>query len=248
MIVRPFTRCCTITPRRISIRQLTSKFYDNDKYCGLKTPYGWFAIPRNLYARQWTESSIQTLISQTYGDSVDSVPSKDIQKIIDDWASSTTLKQKPPAEKYVDVEAAKVEHKINEDIKELRNEKVRARYSKNKITDMAQFKKDKQIVFKHIFETGEIPPNFDPLMINLYNARNHFCNKFHNQPGFSLKQWADVDTTEREKLRIDFIDLLKQGQMYKKGKLVPLKGNFHASSMKLKAKSKAEKGSMETME
>lgn len=242
MIVTPLTRRFSITSRLlVSIRRLNTKVYDNDKFCGLKLPYGWFAVPRNLYARDWTESSVINLISKKYPDSVESVPPQDIQQVIDEWSASVTAKQRPPVEKYVDSEAAKVEHRINEDIKELRNEKVRARYSKTRITNMAQFKEEKQQVFQHIFETGEIPSNFDPLMINLYNARNHFCNKLHDQPGFSMKQWAEVDATEREKLRIEFIDLLQRGEMYKKGKIVPLKGNFHALSMKLKSKAKKKK-------
>ena len=163
-------------------------------FIGLNTKFGWVAIPKSIYRDNITIPQLEAAVT----------PTTNIHKVITNYISQTEpiTTTKPKRNKKDSLEPQ---------------------------THSTTKKEAKQKYYRHIIDHNSVPPDFDFGTINLTHAWAHFLAK-HHDPSLSISEmrqqlsqkWNQLSAKEKSRYKEDYIEQLKGGLVYEKGKLVPL--------------------------
>lgn len=215
---------------------------DPNTFFGVHTDYGWFTIPRNTYATDWTIPQLHESIKEKYPDIDKKVPShNEIQQVIDAWSQTCKPSSRPKPTKISRLDQQKLDSLLlyKQQTKALERskakkdrQKVKESKKTEKLAKKEQKIKEKAEYYQYILKYGKIPDTFDFSKIPYTSAWNHYAAKYYNDDtGADTKEkranvsatWQALSMEEKEVVRQEYISLLKEGQAYERGKLVPLK-------------------------
>lgn len=211
---------------------------------GIHTKYGWFAIPSNYYAADWTLPQIYQELREKYPNLDETIPRlEEIQKVIDDWVTKTPSKLRPKNTKL-----SKKDIQIERDLQLFRfqlrdieissySKKHANKDAKNQVSPIEAVKRkrqptNKKQLYEYIGTHGKVPDDFNFNTINMLNTWNHFFAKTYfvddpaNTKSRAGKIWESMSRKEKELVKEEYILLMKQGKCYEKGKLVDLKTKY----------------------
>ncbi|EGV64484.1 hypothetical protein CANTEDRAFT_92714 [Yamadazyma tenuis ATCC 10573] len=221
----------------------TDTTMDPNAFYGLPTNYGWFYIPKKLYATDWTLPAVNEKIKQVYPDIESNAPSfQDIQDVIDDWCIEAKMATKPKPTKITKADKEELKHFMlyKSQLKPLMREQNRSKKRLAKEQDMmlrksqkVQRAKERENAIEYVAKHGKFPEDYDFSQIKLTHAWNHYSAKFYKEAGASGQtkqnlsvQWKEMSKEKKEEYREEYIQHLKEGILYQRGELVPIKEKF----------------------
>ncbi|RLV83148.1 hypothetical protein JA9_003054 [Meyerozyma sp. JA9] len=181
-----------------------------DNYA-INSKYGWFLVPKTHYAPRWTANAINQVIEENISeDSEKAGDLESLQKLVDEWAETVNIEEKPKVEKKTRADAkrqkdqALYRSQIREDVVRQADPTV-----KSKPTPRVKISSAGAVSFTHAW--------------NYYLATHH---KQYMQLGTKearkivASNWNLLSVDDKEHYRQEYADLLKQGKDIYKGEIV----------------------------
>lgn len=232
----------------------------NDVF-GVKLDYGWFFVPKKLYAADYTIPLLREFIGNKYPDIGEKPRTfEEIQGAVNEWvASAKPRRPKPTKLTAVAREEAK-NVKLLE--KQLGKEHIKETKEKKKVEKKASSANKKKLkildnkrVCLYVLEHGKMPDDYNYNEISLTHAWNHFAAKnYSSSNSLTYKadakkalavKWNQMSAEEREKERSDLIELMKQGSFYSQGKVLSIKVKYAKLKYKIFKAAEAVEEEME---
>lgn len=196
----------------------------HDHYA-INCKYGWFLIPKTHFAPRWTAKAINKVIEDNIvEDSKEAKDLESLQKLVDEWAETVDLKEKPKVEKKTraDVKRQKDQalyrSQIREDIVKQADPSV-----KSKPTPRLKLLTANAVSFTHAW--------------NYYLATHHKLY-LHLGTKEARKQvahdWNLLSVDDKEHYRQEYAALLEQGKDIYKGEIVSKEEKLERTRKKTK--------------